>query len=467
MNAEGKQRAGQDSFLEAIRTEMVAGTEILSSWINHVQAQGGINLLFEFETWLRGLGAFFDYRHLPLSEADRALLITRDFAREIRVARQAMQECERCALDLCLLGSDGSDSAATAGSHFNAPFAWESQAGMMGEQMTPIDSLTRLLESINDLKVLMDGLSSASRQEFQLFVSLGRIFQRALRNCRFLDMLLLQRFLLQYDRIDNAVLSGVLKSLSEEQLRRNIALALLYLFRFLRYLTPISLALREDRPLRRSLVIFSLLHEQGEVLCEFLRTRFLKELKDHPALRDAANQMSRSLRMESQRACYSELAHVASEENPIEIYAAVENCHGLLHACYQSCVITLIQALDASVDATTLFPSIANIQHNSQKLQKDLWDLRQFLKIELDKPCGFNLNDILGRMAEFRESSLQYLMYKDWGEFERFSESLITAGSQAAVGKLVSEFVGFLEGLMRQISRRSVLRNSPQELVIS
>ena len=464
MGAEGKPRIVQDHFLEAIRTEVITGTEILSSWINHVQARNRLDLLFEFETWLRGICAFFDYRHLPLSESARAMLVTRDFAPEIGVARQALQECERCAVDLCLLGDElPGEAGAGAGPNRADSGPWESQVGVMREQLTPVDSLTRLMESINDLKVLMDGLRAAPRQQFQLFVSLSRVFRRALHNCRFLDMLLLQQFRPQYDSMDNAVLSAVLRSVAEEQVRRNLALALLYLYRFLRYLTPVTLALREDRPLRRTVVVFSLLHEQGEVLCEFLRSRFLKELGDHPELRVAANQVSRSLRTESQRACDCELAPVASSQNAAEIYAAVENCHGLLHACYQSGVITLVRALDADVDATSLFPSMASSQQDSQRLQKDLWDLRQFLNMEMEKSRGLDLDRILGRVSEFRESSLQYLMYKDWGEFERFSESLITAGSLAEVGDLVAAFVAFLESLMRQISQRRVLRNSSAE----
>jgi len=271
MGVEAKIRTGQDSFLDALRCEVVAGTEILSAWVTHVQARERIELLFEFETWLRGLCAFLECRHVPLSEADRSALVTRNFAPEIAVVRLALQECRRCAVELVSLGQDArvEFEALVETQIFNAG-ALDSQVGKMLEQSTPIDSFSRLIESMNDLKVSVDALESLPNQDLPLYLSIGRSFQRDLQDCRYVDMLLSQRFRLQYDRMENAVLSAVLRSITEEHLRRNVALTLLYLYRFLKYLKCISVALRADLPLRRYLVVFSLLHQQTEILRDFL-----------------------------------------------------------------------------------------------------------------------------------------------------------------------------------------------------
>lgn len=452
-------RIGQDSFLEALRSEIVAGTEILAAWITHVQAKGEIEILFELETWLRGLGAFFDRRHLPLQDAERASLITRSFVPEVRVARLALQECERCALQLCSLGQDAKvEFEALVETQIYKTGVLDARVGKGLEQATPVDSLAHLLESINDLKVMIDALEDPARQDLKLFLSIGRTFKSDLRNCRYVDMLLGQRFRLQFDRIDNAVLSTVFRSIAEENMRHNMALALLYLYRFLHYLTLVSSALHHDRPLRRFLVLFSLLHEQTDILCDFIKSRFLKERRGNSRLRIAADLTVHSLRMEAQRMFERELIFLSSEKDASAIYAKVENSHGLLRNCYQSCVVTLIQAFDENVDGKALFPSIVEGFQQGQQLRKDLWDLRQDFKTELERRESFDLSLVLDRVTRFRESSLRYLMYQDWGEFERFSDSLVTAANEVEVRMLLRKFISFLEVLMQEVSKRSVLQ---------
>jgi hypothetical protein len=49
-------------------------------------------------------------------------------------------------------------------------------------------------------------------------------------------------------------------------------------------------------------------------------------------------------------------------------------------------------------------------------------------------------------------------MYQDWGEFERFSDSLVTAANEVEVRMLLRKFISFLEVLMQEVSKRSVLQ---------
>lgn len=452
-------RAAQDSFLEALRSEIVAGTEILAAWVTHVQANDGIEVLFELETWLRGLGAFFDRRHLPLQEAEKAALVTRSFAPEICVARLALRECERCALQLCNLGQDAKvEFEALVETQIYKTGVLDPRVSKGLEQATPIDSLAHLLESVNNLKVMIDALKDPARQDLRLFLSIGRTFKSDLRNCRYVDMLLGQRFRLQFDRIDNPVLSAVLRSIAEPHTRHDVALALLYLYRFLHYLTLVSSALRQDRPLRKFLVLFSLLHEQTDILCDFIKSRFLKERRGNSRLRIAADLTVHSLRIEAQRLFERELIFLSSEKDASAVYAKVENSHGLLRNCYQSSAVTLIQAFDEKVDGKALFPSMLEGLQQGQKLRKDLWDLRQDLKAGLEMGEAFDLSLVLDRVTRFRESSLRYLMYQDWGEFERFSDSLVTAANEVEVRMLLRKFISFLEVLMQEVSKRSVLQ---------
>lgn len=460
MIEEARSRGVQESNAEALRTE--SGSEILTSWINGIQARGRIEYLFGFETWLRALIAFCDHRRLPLTVTQKACKATRDFSPEIRVMRQALCECESFGIQLCIRGQDeASPCDLQDEARLYSPRGMAAQGYRAAVQTSPAESLSEFLQSVHDMDALLLGLMEAPHQGFSAYLGFGRMLRREVGNAGYVDMLISQRLRVQYDRIENAVLRAAVRSISDEQVRGHVSHAVLYLFRQLRYLKLVQSAMESDQPLRRFLAIFALLHEQTEQLCDFLKTRFLRDKQRNLSLRRAAELMHHALKSDVQHAFDSELASVAAETDASIIYAKVENSHGLLCNCFQSGIVTLIQAFDDSIDAKALFPVLLEGVAHSQVLRKDLWDLREDLRSELQKGAGLDLGRILDRIGMFRESSLKYLMYQDCGEFERISESLITAGTEMETRILLRKFVSYLEMLIAEVSKRSVLQNRP------
>jgi hypothetical protein len=460
MAPELKSHGSQNSFLETLHSEIVAGSENLTDWIKQIQAQGAVEVLFNLETRLKGIRAFFNVEHLPLSEGEKSELIARNFSPEISIIRQAIQGCETLA---CLLMS------AETGEKFVFEDFIETQMrrdrildfsiSRMLEQRTPRDSVAQLLESLNDLRITIDAFKAQSELNYQLFIALGRSFGREIKNCRYIDMLMSQRFRLQYDLIDNKSLTLALRGISDDTVRRNMALALLYLFRFLKYLKFVSVDLDGDLPLKQNLVIFALLHEEMGNLSDFLRSRFLKNQEAGDPLRNAAELISYSLKMESQRIMSRELIFISHETDPIPVYARIENSHGLLRNCCQSAILTLVQSIDTNFDATTLFPSRAENLLAAEKLRRDLWALRQWLTEVLGNKEELDSSRIIERIASFREDSLRSLMYRDWAEFEAFSDALAISGSFIEARTHTRKFVSFLETLVQEVSKRSVFQD--------
>jgi hypothetical protein len=454
MGIESKLRAAPDSFMESPRTEITSGSRLLSAWIQHVQAKNGIDVLFAFETWIRGLCSYFDVGRLPLDEGERAAIVTRNFAPETRTARLALQLCTQSAQQLSHLSADAAVEG-DSGENMK-PGARDPQSEGPWAPASPLDSLESMMDAIADLESTMEALYEQSHQNLKLFLSFGRTFQRALQSSRYIHMLLAQRFRLQYDRMDHPLLSDTLKSIQDDSLRRNLTFSLLYLYRSLRYLKLVAGALEKDRPLRGYLVIFSLLHEQSEALCDFLKSRLTQG--NDPRLKNVPEGIEQSIRMAIQRVFERELRNLTSKVDPAILYTKVENSHGILRNVYQDSVLKLVQAFDGRIDGKSLFPSMLEGAQQGQKLKGDLWDLRQDLQDELEKSAALDLSRVLDRIARFRESSLRLLMYQDWGEFEGCSERLITAGNEVEVRILLRKFVAFLDVLIQEVSKRRVLQ---------
>ncbi len=457
----------QDSFVEALHAETVAGTENLAAWLNHIAAQKGSDALFELEAWLRGLRAFFEVRHLPLSEAERSDLVNRKFAPEIRIVYETIQHIERTCNTVLGFGQPQKLEFETfIETQMRKGGNLDYHAIRVLEQPTPLDSMTHFLESLNDLRVLVQSLKDSDDQNYPVFLAIGRIFRGDLRSCRYIDMLLTQQFKVQFDQVDNAVVTSPLRGIAEEQIRRNVSLALLHLYRMLRYLKLVTAGLIRDRPLRHCLVIFSLLHEEMGSLSQFLKLRFLRGRQAGQSLWNAAELLVYSLRMESARALERELVFVSREREAPPIYTKIENSHGLLRNCYQNCILTLVQALDHSIEPKMIFPSMVDRLQEAQKLFQELWILRQAIKDVLEKKEEIDLNQIMERLTLFRESSLRYLMYQDWGEFEQFSDAIVIAMNQIELRTLLRKFVSFLETLIQEVSKRSVLQESASETLL-
>ncbi len=454
-------RTATDSFLDTLDSEVVAGGEALHAWLIHLEATGGIDSLFQLESWLRGLKAFFDVRNVPMATHERSALLKRTFASEIQVIHSALQLAEYLAAQVIHMGYPAQgDLESFIDAQLQKENARDYPVGITMDQPTPLDSMVRLQGSLNNMRVLVESLRDCSNLDYQVYLSLGRSCLLELKSCRYVDMLLSQRFRLQYDRVDRPVLSVLLRGIPEERLRRNVALAFLYLFRLLRYLSMVAAELANDRPLRTTLIIFALVHMELANFSELIRARFIRVREARGRLAQAAELIVYSLGIESQRVLDRELVSLAHEGNARLMFTKVENSHGVLCNCLQSGVITLARAFDTEFDPRALFPSMVQNVEKSQKLRQDLWSLRLFLKEVLEPKGNLELDALIGRLMEFRETSMRHLMYRDWGEFERFSDEIVSAGSGTEVRVLLRKLVTYIETLIQEVSKRSVLQST-------
>jgi hypothetical protein len=111
-----------------------------------------------------------------------------------------------------------------------------------------------------------------------------------------------------------------------------------------------------------------------------------------------------------------------------------------------------------------IFPEMVDQLMESQKLLQALWDLRRSLKELLEGKEELELTTIMDRLNTFRLSSLRFLMYRDWGAFEEFSDAMVAAGNPIELRTRVRKFVSFLEMLTQEVSKRSVLRDSLSDM---
>ena len=91
-------------------------------------------------------------------------------------------------------------------------------------------------------------------------------------------------------------------------------------------------------------------------------------------------------------------------------------------------------------------------------LCKDLSSLMRFVRLAQANGDPDVLRSVTARILEFRDGSMQYLMYKDWRGYESLALEVITAIENNLDPKpLLHRFICYLEVLYGHVKMRAVL----------
>lgn len=153
------------------------------------------------------------------------------------------------------------------------------------------------------------------------------------------------------------------------------------------------------------------------------------------------------------------LGDIANQTTPV-VYGKILHAHGLLTNCFQQSAITLIQVFNPSVDPVFLFDDFEERLRQSLSLCRDLSSIMRIAH-EAQLECSpDNMRALVDAVMEFRDGSMQYLMYRDWRGYEHLALELVTAIEHNRDTKdLLHQFACYLEVLYGHVRMRAVLRD--------
>lgn len=153
------------------------------------------------------------------------------------------------------------------------------------------------------------------------------------------------------------------------------------------------------------------------------------------------------------------LGNVANQSTPV-VYGKIVHAHGLLTNCFQQSAITFLQVFNPNVDPLLLFDDFEQRLKQSLSLCRDLSSLMRLVHQAQLENSPDNLRAVVDSVLEFRDGSMQYLMYRDWRGYERLALELITAiEHNRDTHDLLHRFACYLEVLYGHVKMRAVLRD--------
>lgn len=409
----------------------------------------GQRWLFELTTLAQSLGCFFRLELHPLSESDRTTIGQRDFTEELRIVRQALLRMNYLSAEM--IAAFSQPPAAKAAPPQTPPSAAESAL---------VAALYRLMEAIFDIRSVVDDLIRAKPVGYHTFTAVGRLLDQSIEQSR-LTAAAQRCFVAPSPDIKSEALRKLIAALPDPALRQDLRHIFSCFYRFLRYLDFVQDDLRQDRPLKSALLIFILIRAETEKLIEFVETRPMRLPNLLPDVYDAFDATVYALEMELQKIYGRELVGFAELRQAPPIYARVENAHGLLRDCFQQSLVALATVFDPAFDGTTAFDMFQTKLEQSLHLREDIWRLLCHLRRFESRPDKTAVAPLIERITLFRDTSLRFLMYKDWDEYDRFLDEVQSARNLEELLKTIHLLSTFLETLLGQINMRAVLANHP------
>ena len=250
----------------------------------------------------------------------------------------------------------------------------------------------------------------------------------------------------------------VTTQIADPELREISQAILSEMLRFFDWLARIENNLQRLDTLLESLSLLEVLEFEARSITEYIDTKAVKAAGGNERLKEVLDGICYGINHDLRRIFERELVRGVTEQSIPIVYGKILHAHGLLTNCFQQSTITLLQVFKPELDASKLFNDVELRLQQSLVLCKDLSSLMRFVRLAQANGDPDVLRSVTARILEFRDGSMQYLMYKDWRGYESLALEVITAIENNLDSKpLLHRFICYLEVLYGHVKMRAVL----------
>ncbi len=255
-------------------------------------------------------------------------------------------------------------------------------------------------------------------------------------------------------------INGVIRRIENPRLAEIASNILSELVRFFAWLSRIDENLQKLDTLLESLSLLEVLQVEAHSLVDYIETKAMPAEAINDKLREVLDGIIYSINHDLRRIFERELVRTVAEQSPPVVYGKILHAHGLLSNCFQQAMITMLQSFNPAVDGATLFNDSELRLKQSLVLCRDLSSLLRFARRAETQTDPDTLRKVVAKILEFRDGSMQYLMYKDWRGYETLALEVVTSiENNLDAQPLLHQFGCYLEILYGHVKMRAVLAN--------
>ena len=412
-------------------------------------------IAFEIGLWLSGLESFLNIRNHLFAEDSRTKAAVRDWTKEFRLTHSTLLRCSRLTFQLgrTLKEEDSSEEL---------DFDFEMESFSNNSEFNA-DEIHILSQALKDSIALNEGLLRAAPLKFGEWTAWCNLLADKLKSVEVFGKLVESA-----EKKGEQFLPAILQQLIESKplplaLEADLRLVLPRFAKILKWLSVIDKMLKNDEPLKPSLLIFSRIYEQIQEMMSYANNRLLRFSDEDNALFGSLDGAAYTASIELRKVYQHELAGLAEMRQTPLIYAKIETAFSLLNDSFQQTLLNFAQLIEPEIEPTKLFPNFQSKLKQSQILRQNLWQVFQLVKEAEQKPEKSQLDSLHKHLTDFLNSTLHFLFYKDMETVERFIEEVLVTKDKKDLVPILHRFGAYLETLFGQVNMRIILANHPFE----
>ena len=407
------------------------------------------DLKFELGLWLSGLESFLNIRNFSFVEENRAKAASRDWTIEFRLTHSTLLLCSKMAFQLERIVK-------------NRDFSSDENL-LTNELEINSDEIYKLSQALKDSVLLNEGLLRAAPLKFGEWTAWSNFLSDKLRNLDAVDKLIQSA-----EKTGEEFLPDEFRQLLETRpmsfaMEADLRLALPRFAKILKWLSVIEKMLKNDAPLKTSLLIFSRIYEQIQEMMTYVNNRLLRFPNEEDALFGSLDGAAYTASIELRKVYNYELAGLAEIRPTPAVYAKMETAFSLLNDSFQQTLVNFAQLIEPNVEPTKIFPNFQSKLKQSLILRQHLWDILQSVKKAEQNPENHSMNSLHEQLTGFLNTTLHFLFYKDMETVERFIEEVLITTDKKDLVPILHRFGAYLDTLFGQVNMRVVLAKHPFE----
>lgn len=421
-------------------------------------------LFSELDVLLRSLDRFFYLENLPLSKEDPT---QRNFHTELAAVRDVIFRI------LGILEVIMPESRKNAywfqkftESKLLTTHSRDIYRETLYKQDSPEQGINVLYDSFINLKgVVTDLLSTGGGISFLSYTNIGQLISKEIRENTFFNPFR-KDINPEFDTIQNPLISEIVRSIKDRDVKKNISLLYLYFFRFLRYLSHIDISSQHSIALNTSLLILIMLRSEMNILHIYMKNTG-ESMKD-TTLSFLLKSISYQFSMETKRVYLQELKEIMRKKAPQQFRGKIENSFGILKNLIEQSIVQLAQFYRPHIRGKDIFVSFTTKYFQSMKLREDIFILRRFLalleeKADLQEEGSDIFASMKTYMRYFENFTFKLLRSDDYDEFASFFNGIFFMKEFELKNCLekIHNFKIFLETTLRHIDNRDELKDKP------
>ncbi len=435
----------------------------MESWISHSKK---VNhpLFSELDVHLRAISRFFNVEYLTFSDKD---LTSRNFYNELVAARDTIL---RILAVMEVVIPESRRNVYWFQKFAETKLLPEHKREIFQQDLYSEDtqekSLLLLYDSFLDLKGVITDLIRSRHVSYQGFTNIGHLIGKEIRENVFFNPFR-KTTKPEYNVINNIEISGIVKSIEDKKLKKQISIIYLYLFRFLRFMNFIDIETERSVSLNSSLAILILLRSEINMFLGYIE-KVVKKVRP-PGLASALNSIVYQFSMESKRVYLQELRDIHQKKAPVHFRGKLENCHGILKNLTEQSIFQLSLQFRPELKGDQIFESFVTRLEQSLRLREDIFILHKFTSLLGSRTADADerlkvFESLRNYMLYFESFTFRLLRHDDYEEFVKFFNELNSINKNALLGpefrKIIEKidyFRIYLEATLRHISNRSEL----------